>query len=118
MSDADPTLAAMSAAAEAARQANHAAYGAPRTTASVYDRTGALHDLLCKVEQLAQVLSEQVAGMPSGPLYSTDDTTPGEHLLDAADLLTQAARAVNVAVHHVNNAWSELSPIGTRDPSD
>lgn len=111
----EPTLAAMSAASEAARQANHAAYGAPRTTTSVYDRTGMLHDLLVKVEQLARFLAEQAAGMPSGPLYSTDETTPGEHLLDAAEQLQAAAQALNAAAGHVNDAWSELSTIGHRE---
>lgn len=109
------TLAAMSASSEAARQANHAAYHAPRTTTSVYDRTGMLHDLLCKVEQLARVLSEQTESLPPEALYSTDETPAGQHVFTAAEHLMAASGALTRAASHVNDAWSELSPVGTRE---
>lgn len=114
----EPTLAAMQAAAEHARAANHHAYQAPRTPASIYDRTGALHDLLGKTEQLAQVLAEHaqmlVVATPPG-LYSDDDSSPTVHAATASAWLRRATSAVRDANDHVNLAWSSLSHLGLRD---
>lgn len=77
-----------------------------------------LHDLLCMVEQLARVLGEQVGTMSAEGLSSTDDIGPGAHLGRASSELAMAAQAIEQAARHVNDAWSDLSPVGTRDPQD
>lgn len=115
----EPTLAAMQTAAEHARAANHHAYQAPRTPASIYDRTGALYDLLVKTEQLAQVLAEHAGALDVDPppgLYSDDDGPPTAHAATASARLARAASAVRDARDHVNLAWSSLSHLGLRDP--
>jgi hypothetical protein len=52
----EPTLAAMETASEAVRAANHAAYHAPATPESLYDRTGVLVELLGRLRQVAFTL--------------------------------------------------------------
>lgn len=112
--DIEPTLAAMRAAAEHARAANHAAHDAPRTPGSLYDRTGALYDLLIKTEQLADSLGKAVRSADSDAMFSDDGLDPalhrgraGAHLLEARARLTEAHRAVN-------DAWNALSHLGAR----
>lgn len=111
----DPTLTAMRAADEAARTACHAAYDAPRTPSSVYDRIGTLHALLSKVEQLAEHLAADARSLArTEGLYSTDDTAPADHLDDAVEQLLGAKADIGHACARVNEAWSQVSPIGVR----
>lgn len=120
MTDPDPMLAALRAADEHARTACHAAYGSAPTLSDIYDRAGALHGLLSKVEQLARHLADDAAAIGSHPasLYSTDDTSPADHANAARDHLTTASMAIDVAVTDVNDAWSHLSPIGRRSSEE
>lgn len=120
MTDTEPTLNHTRQAAEQARAANHAAYNAPGDIANLYDRCGALHELLSCAEQLVRVLGEHIdRARQRRNLYSTDATSPDEHLNAAAGLLRHIA-AVHVldAAAQVNEAWSHLSPIGTRLPDE
>lgn len=119
MSDVEPTLLAMQAAAEAVRTANHAAYDAPRTTVGIYDRTGAMHDLLVKVEQLTDDLARAAGRLAEDPhLCSTkgDDAEPRARL--AQNRLHTAAQLIDTAGQAVNRAWSELSPLYLDDPAE
>lgn len=117
---AEPTLAATRAAAESARAANHAAYGSPRgDTGNVYDRTGALHQLLGSTEQLARMLGEDVARLRGAPrLRSTDPDDPGARALAAAADLAAAAADLNMAAARVNSAWSYLSSLYVQQPDN
>lgn len=110
---AEPTLAATRAAAESARAANHAAYNSPREdTGNVYDRTGALHELLSCTEQVARMLSDDVTRLRSVVgLTSTEGGDPGGQALLAAADLADAAGRINAAAALVNSAWSYLSPL-------
>lgn len=110
----EPTLAAMRNAAEAARVANHAAYAAPRDPVALYDRTGALHDLLLKTEQLADFLGKAVLATDPAALYSDAGLDPNIHRIAAAERLTRARAHVAEAQRAVNSAWSALSHLGTR----
>lgn len=116
----EPTLAATYAAAEAARMANHAGYGAPRNEpGNVYDRTGAAFDLLRNVEQLVRMLSGNVQQLAQTPgLYTTGTGQPAEAVKSAASTIAAAAGQVNAASELLNTAWSELSSIGVRPPAD
>jgi hypothetical protein len=108
----EPTLLAMRAAAEAARTANHAAYHAPRTTSSVYDRVGALHDLLCKVEQLAGVLADDVGKLvEDSRLRSSERDDAATRARRARERLVDATWCVKQATDGVNDAWSDLSAL-------
>lgn len=111
----DPTLTAMRAADDAARTACHAAFNAPRTPSSIYDRAGALCALLSKLDQLAEHLAADARHCAHADnLYSTDTATPAEHLADATEQLLAAKADLERAGDRVNNAWSHLSPIGVR----
>lgn len=113
MSDIESTLAATRAAAEAARQANHAAHDAPTSTGNVYDRCAALHELLISTEQLVRVLGERAAQLRDADgLFSDDTTDPAVHAVTGSAALTTAAAAIRVAGQHVNDAWSSLSHLG------
>jgi hypothetical protein len=114
----EPTLAAMRAAAEHARAANHAAYDAPGDPAALYSRVGALHDLLAKTKQLTEVLAEEttkLAAAPPSGLYSDDVAPPGGRALLAAELLSHAAESIAAANRAVNGAWSSLSHLGVSE---
>lgn len=109
----EPTLAAMRAAAEQVRAANHTAYDAPRTTDSIHARAGALHDLLVKTEQLIRVFGEHVGAVcDRDGLFSDDDGTPAQHALDACSALLVAANKLDNTAHWVNQAWQDLSHLG------
>lgn len=112
----EPTLTAMTAAAEAARAANHAAYDAPRgDTSNLYDRAAALHDLLTKTEQLAQVLGQHVRRLRDvDGLRSTADDAAGQVAAAAAELDAAAARIQSAHIE-VSGAWSKLSTLYVAD---
>lgn len=118
MDPTEPTLAAMSAAAEQARAANHHAYDAPGDPPALYARTGALYDLLAKTEQLARFLSEAAAKVSANPpegLYSDDGSDhPRQRAATAAAHLAAAAETIRRANVAVNEAWSELAHLGVK----
>lgn len=115
--DTDRALDAMAAAAEAARTANHAAYDAPRTTASVYARVGELHSLLCRVNQLAEVLGEHAGRLAADPALRADNGgDPREFARVAGAKLRQASQAVTTAATAANDAWSAVSPLYLDEP--
>ena len=117
MSD-EVTLALMRQAAEKLRAVNHAAYGAPRDPVALYDRTGALFDVLLKLEQVAQFLANAAddgAAVPVAGLFSADATSPVEHLLGAHSELAQVARLLGEARRGVDAAWQLLSLVGLSD---
>jgi hypothetical protein len=119
--DVEPTLLAMQAAAEAVRAANHAAYDAPRTPSSVYDRTGAMVDLLAKLEQLTEHIARGVGWVSANPhLRSTErdierDIDPVDAAQKAQTRLLSAARFLDTARTTVNDAWSQLSTLYLKD---
>lgn len=109
----EPTLGATRAAAESARAANHAAYNSPRgDVGNAYDRTGALHELLCCTEQVARMLADDVTRLraAAGMTSTEGGDARGQALLAAADLADAAGR-INTAAALVNSAWSYLSPL-------
>lgn len=111
----DPTLTAMRAADDAARTACHAAFNAPRTPGSIYDRVGALCALLSKLDQLAEHLAADARHCAQADnLYSTDATTPVEHLAAAIEQLLAAKADIERAGDRVNTAWSHVGHIGVR----
>ena len=118
----DPALAAMRAAAEHARAANHTAPHAPRDVAALYTRAGELHDLLCQVGQLARGLAVHVEAAlvddPPAGLYSDDDTDPAVHAAAAETHLAAAGSALHGAITSVDRAWSALSHLGERPADD
>lgn len=113
----EPTLVAMRTAAEYARSANHHAYDAPRSPASLYHRNGALEDLLAKTRQLAEVLGEQCAELITNPpagLYADDGSNPRDRAAAASLSLRNAADSIAAARHAVNTAWNDLSHLGVK----
>ena len=117
----EPTLGNTRLAAERARLANHAAYNAPGSDMdNLYDRTGAVHELLSCTEQLVRVLGEQVQRIAKAEgLRSTDDTTPAaRQALRAARLLMAGSLHVRRACDEVNEAWSALSPLYIDAPDE
>ena len=116
----EPTLQYTRLAAEQVRLANHAAYDAPRgDTSNLYDRTGAVHELLSRTEQLVQVLGEQVQRVISAEgLRAADGRSPDRKAANAAAHLLAAGNAVRSACGHVNDAWSELSPLYIDAPEE
>ena len=118
----DPTLAAMRAAAEHVRAANHTAPHAPRDVAALYARAGELHALLCQVGQLARGLAVHVEAAlvedPPAGLYSDDDTDPAVHAAAAETHLAAAGSALHGAITSVDRAWSALSHLGERPADD
>jgi hypothetical protein len=112
VNDVDPTSAYyMRVAATALRDACHAAYDAPRTTDSVYDRAGTLHDLLCKVEQLAQHLARDIKQVADDPRLRSSDGDARTEAQRAQSRLGDAAKIVRCATTEVNAAWAHLSEI-------
>ncbi len=118
--DGEPTLVWTRAAATAARAANHAAYNAPAgDVGNLYARTGAAYELLMSTEQVLRGLARQVDRLRNDQgLLSTDDTAPQVHAEIAGGKLGAAASVVNQAITLVNDAWSELSPIGRLPDED
>lgn len=116
---AEPTLDAMRAATEHARLACHSAFDAPSDPGSLYARTGALYDLLTKVECLTEHLrraAAELAAHPPAGLFSDDAEPPAFHAGDAASSLLYATAAIQTAHRAVNDAWSVLSHLGADDP--
>jgi len=113
----EPTLAAMRDAAELVRAANHAAYEAPRTTASVYARVGELYALLGRTRQLAQVLGEHAAQLARNPALRADDGggDPQARALVAAGMLRDAGTRLDEAATVANQAWSRVAPLYLAD---
>lgn len=110
----EPTLAATREAAEAVRAANYAAYDAPKgDTANVYDRAGALYQLLLCTQQATDDLRRHAARLATAPgLTSTSLIHPAPDSADqAAQLLAQAADHIATAHALANDAWSELSSL-------
>jgi hypothetical protein len=116
----ESTLAATSAAAEAVRVANNAAYHAPTGDRdNVYDRAGAAHDLLARTEQLLDDLRAHAQRLTETPgLTTADDTDPTARVRSAAAQLLMARARVANATQHVNQAWSELSPLYVAEGQD
>ncbi|MCW2905140.1 MAG: hypothetical protein JWO67_7405 [Streptosporangiaceae bacterium] len=115
--DMEPTLAATRAAAESVRTANHAAYHAPRgDTGNIYDRTGALVELLGSTEQIARVLGQHADRLKDAPGLFSDDgrPDPDTYAERAAARLHSASVVLDEAASLVNAAWSELSHLGVR----
>jgi len=102
--DVDPTY-YMRVAAEAVRSANHAAYGAPCTADSVYDRAGAVKDLLSRTVQAIEDLARTAEILADHNAPAPQTRRAGERLLDAAHI-------VRCAATEVNGAWSHLSSQG------
>lgn len=114
----EPTLAATTAASAAARTANHAAYQAPTGDPhNVYDRVGALHELLGRVERMTSQLGEHADRLPHAPGLFSDDgrPDPGIYAERAAARLHSASVLINDATDLVNAAWSELSHLGVQE---
>jgi hypothetical protein len=112
VTDVDPTLAAMQAGAEALRNACHAAYDAPRTPSSVYDRTGALYELLGRIEQLTGFLARDVERLAAEPrLRSTDGVEPTAKARQAAERLRDTVKIVETAETETSRGWSYLGTL-------
>jgi len=118
--DIEPTLAATQDAAEAVRAACHAAYHAPKAdTGNVYDRCGALYQLLICVEQAVSDLSRHADRLTSSPgLTTTGAADPNVVVSRAAHLLLQAQGSVVEAHTLVNDAWTELSSLYIADVAE
>jgi len=116
MDPTEPTLAAMSAAAEQARAANHAAYDAPGDPPALYARVGALYDLLVKTRQLTQVLGTAATKAAAHPerMYADDGSNPSNRAARAAMFLLESAQSIDTVITVVNEAWSELSHLGVK----
>jgi hypothetical protein len=118
----EPTLAALEAAAEQARAANHHAYHAPALPSDLYARAGTLVELLGYLQQVAFTLGNHVERSPSdamreGLVLDTDDGMPArEYTQDARRLLADAAAAVEQANRAANQAWSALSHLKLTEP--
>lgn len=108
----DPMLDALNKAAEAVRAANHAA-AKPEHPADLYDRVGALVDILRKLEQLTGHLADQahqLADLPPAGFRSDDRGDPVEYARDAArDLRRAAAGSTAWQVDAAHNALSHLA---------
>lgn len=114
---ADPIIMHTRAAAEEVRTANRTAYQAPRNATALYDRTGALNDLLVKIEQLVQFLASGVATLSAAPppgFFAQDEGDPEELVNDATHQLTQALIKITASRRHVNVAWAILSQLGQK----
>lgn len=110
----EPTLAATYEAAEAVRAANHAAYDAPKgDTANVYDRCGALYQLLLCTHQATDDLRRHAARLATAPGLSSTELhrSASDGANEAAALLVQAAQHIATAHDLANQAWSRLSPL-------
>jgi ParB-like chromosome segregation protein Spo0J len=119
--DIEPTLAALEAAAEAARAANAAGYPAPATPESLYGRTAVLVELLGRLRRVAFTLGNHVErapsdGMHDGLLLATDDGVPAaEYVHDARRLLADAAAEIDDATRIADQALSALSHLKLTD---
>lgn len=109
----EPTLENTRLAAEHAHRADHAAYNAPRgDMGNLYDRAGAVHELLSCTEQLVRVLGEQVQRIATSEgLRSTENEPATRQAIRAAQLLMAGSLQVRRACDEVNEAWSALSPL-------
>lgn len=110
----DPMLDALNAAAEAVRAANHAATK-PQYPSDLYDRVGALVDILRKLEQLTGHLSDQahqLAEFPPPGFRADDGGDPVQHARDAADFL-RLPDGVSLAGANADIAHEALSHLAT-----
>lgn len=110
----DPMLDALNAAAEAVRAANHAA-SKPEYPSDLYDRVGALADVLRKLEQLTGHLADQaqqLADVPPHGFRSDDAADPVQHARDAAEFLRMPG-GVRLAATNADSAHEALSHLAT-----
>jgi hypothetical protein len=120
--DAAAASGALETASEAARAANHAAYHAPATPESLYDRTGTLVELLGRLRQVAFTLGDHVerapaAAMRDGLVLDSDDGMPvAEYVHEPRRRLADAAAELEDARQAANEAWSVLSHLKLSDP--
>src|SRR4051812_31684107 len=118
----EPTLAALEAAVEQVRAANHHAYHAPALPSDLYDRTRSLVELLGYLQQAAFTLGNQAErsvadAMKEGLVLDTDDGMPAhDYTQEARRLLADTAAAVEQANRAANQAWSALSHLKLTEP--
>lgn len=108
--DGDALTLALSGAAEALRNANHAALNATLglDPATVSARVGALVDVLVKLRQTAQHAAAQVEALQPLRLRSDDQADPDVHVSNALDMLRGLPRLIDAAQERADSAHGRL----------